>query len=259
VIEELRGRADLLRRMPALLMQTQETISALGRTVQTVHGEGGLLAAGSGAASSAPYGLGLHIELEQFVKSGLSPSQALQTATRNAADALGVLDELGTIERGKLADLIIVDRDVLTCPVDEVRDVKVLKTIVNGKVGPEPACPRDCLVDIALRWGSGYDTVLRSFVNIIATHKGGTHQSGFERGLVRTVNEQLRTTKLLKANDDAVIKDDVLEGLTAVVTVRLAEPQFEGQTKEILGTSPATRIVSHVVHRELTRVLSSSK
>jgi len=128
----------------------------------------------------------------------------------------------------------------------------------KGHMSPQEV-ERELAVDIALRWGTGYDTVLRSFVNIIATHKGGTHQSGFERGLVRTVNEQLRASKLLKTNDDAVIKDDVLEGLTAVVTVRLAEPQFEGQTKEILGTSPATRIVSHVVHRELTRALTSSK
>ena len=72
---------------------------------------------------------------------------------------------------------------------------------------------------------------------------------------MRTVNEQLRAAKLLKANDDPVVKDDVLEGLTAVVTVRLPEPQFEGQTKEVLGTSAATRIVSHVVHRELTKAL----
>jgi DNA gyrase subunit B len=118
---------------------------------------------------------------------------------------------------------------------------------------------RELTVDLALRWGNGYDTTVRSFVNIIATPKGGTHVSGFERGLVRTVNEQLRAAKLLKANDDAVVKDDVLEGLTAVVCVRLAEPQFEGQTKEVLGTSAATRIVSHVVHRELTRVLASTK
>ncbi|MGB2839144.1 MAG: DNA topoisomerase IV subunit B [Actinomycetes bacterium] len=118
---------------------------------------------------------------------------------------------------------------------------------------------RELTVDIALRWGSGYETTMRSFVNIIATPKGGTHVSGFERGLVRTVNEQLRAAKLLKVNEDPVVKDDVLEGLTGVVCVRLAEPQFEGQTKEVLGTSAATRIVSHVVHRELTNVLTSTK
>jgi DNA gyrase subunit B len=114
-------------------------------------------------------------------------------------------------------------------------------------------------VDVALRWGSGYDTTVRSFVNVIATPKGGTHLAGFERALVRVVNDQLRTTKLLKASDDPVTKEDVLEGLTAVVTVRLPEPQFEGQTKEILGTSAASRIVSQVVGKELRTFLTSTK
>ncbi|WP_026120489.1 DNA gyrase/topoisomerase IV subunit B [Nocardiopsis potens] len=118
---------------------------------------------------------------------------------------------------------------------------------------------RDLDVDVALRWGSGYESTVRSFVNVIATPKGGTHITGFERALVRVVNDQLRATKLLKASDDAVTKEDVLEGLTAVVTVRLPEPQFEGQTKEILGTSAASRIVSAVVGNQLREFLSSTK
>ncbi|MEU0492711.1 DNA gyrase/topoisomerase IV subunit B [Nocardiopsis changdeensis] len=113
-------------------------------------------------------------------------------------------------------------------------------------------------VDVALRWGTGYDTTVRSFVNVIATPKGGTHITGFERALVRVINDQLRAVKLLKNSDDPVTKDDTQEGLTAVVTVRLPEPQFEGQTKEILGTSAAARIVSQVVGRELREFLTST-
>ncbi|MFI0418205.1 type IIA DNA topoisomerase subunit B [Spongiactinospora sp. 9N601] len=118
---------------------------------------------------------------------------------------------------------------------------------------------RELTVDVALRWGKGYDTTVRSFVNVIATPKGGTHLTGFERALHRTVNEQLRETRLLKNGDDPVLKEDILEGLTAVVTVRVPEPQFEGQTKEVLGTSAATRIVSHVVSRELKEVFAAPK
>jgi DNA gyrase subunit B len=118
---------------------------------------------------------------------------------------------------------------------------------------------RDLEVDVALRWGSGYESTLRSFVNVIATPKGGTHVSGFEKALVKVLNEQLRSARLLKVGDDGVLKDDILEGLTAVVTVRLPEPQFEGQTKEILGTSAATRIVSQVVSRELAAMFESPK
>jgi len=114
---------------------------------------------------------------------------------------------------------------------------------------------RDLAVDIALRWDSGYDTVTRSFVNVIATPKGGTHVAGFERALVSTVNDQLRGNRLLKVGDEKVIKEDVLEGLTAVVSVRLPEPQFEGQTKEVLGTPAASRIVGQVVSTELGNFL----
>ncbi|WP_405019479.1 type IIA DNA topoisomerase subunit B [Kitasatospora sp. NBC_00070] len=118
---------------------------------------------------------------------------------------------------------------------------------------------RELGVDIALRWGAGYDTTLRSFVNIIATPKGGTHVTGFERSLAKTVNEALRSGKLLRVAEDDITKDDATEGLTAVVTVRLAEPQFEGQTKEVLGTSAANRIVAAVVAKELKAFLTSAK
>jgi DNA gyrase subunit B len=114
---------------------------------------------------------------------------------------------------------------------------------------------RELAVDVALRWDGGYDTVTRSFVNVIATPKGGTHVAGFERAIVKTVNEQLRAAKLLKNGDEPVTKDDVLEGLTAVIAVRLPEPQFEGQTKEVLGTPAASRIVAQVVSAELRTFL----
>ena len=128
----------------------------------------------------------------------------------------------------------------------------------KGHMSPQEV-ERELGVDIALRWGTGYETSVRSYVNIIATPKGGTHVQGFERALTKTFNDTLRTTRLLKAGDPDVIKDDVLEGMTAVVTVRLAEPQFEGQTKEVLGTPAVTRIVSRVVAAELKTFLTSTK
>ncbi len=110
---------------------------------------------------------------------------------------------------------------------------------------------RELGVDIALRWSDGYDNTIRSFVNVIATPSGGTHLTGFERSVTKVLNEQLRSAKVLKANEDNVTKDDVLEGMTAVVTVRVPEPQFEGQTKEVLGTPAASRIVAAVVSKQL--------
>ena len=118
---------------------------------------------------------------------------------------------------------------------------------------------RDMEVDIAIRWGNGYENTVRSFVNIIATPKGGTHVQGFERALTKVFNEFLRSTGTLKKNEQDVIKDDILEGLTAVITVRLQEPQFEGQTKEILGTPAAAKIVQQVVTDELRNFFTTTK
>ncbi len=126
----------------------------------------------------------------------------------------------------------------------------------KGHLHPQEV-ERELAVDVALRWSGGYDSDVRSFVNIIATPKGGTHLAGFERAMVRVLNEQLKATKVLRAAEDPVTKDDVLEGMTAVVAVRLAEPQFEGQTKEILGTPAASRIVTGVVTKELTAWLTN--
>ncbi|HZR50531.1 MAG TPA: DNA topoisomerase IV subunit B [Streptosporangiaceae bacterium] len=110
---------------------------------------------------------------------------------------------------------------------------------------------RELSVDVAVQWSTGYESVIRSFVNVIATPHGGTHVTGFERAIVRALNDQLRAARLLKNGDEPVTKEDVLEGMVAVVSVRLPEPQFEGQTKEVLGTPAASRIVGKVVGDKL--------
>lgn len=123
---------------------------------------------------------------------------------------------------------------------------------------------RECHVDVALRWGTGYETEVRSFVNIISTPKGGTHLTGFEQALVKTLRKQVEANaRRLKVSTrdsgDRIEKDDIMAGLTAVLTVRLAEPQFEGQTKEVLGTAPVRQVVAKVVETELTALLTSTK
>ena len=118
---------------------------------------------------------------------------------------------------------------------------------------------REMGVDIALKWGNGYETTMRSFVNIIATPKGGTHVQGFERSITKIINDAARSAGILKKNEADVIKDDVLEGLTAVITVRMTEPQFEGQTKEVLGTNAAIKIVGNVVSDGLKAFFNTSK
>ncbi|MDR0626089.1 MAG: DNA topoisomerase IV subunit B, partial [Bifidobacteriaceae bacterium] len=128
---------------------------------------------------------------------------------------------------------------------------------------------RTCEVEVALRWGTGYDTAVKSFVNIIATPKGGTHLQGFEQGLLKAIRGQVeansRRLKMGGKNGgrngaaERIEKDDVLAGLTAILAVRLAEPQFEGQTKEVLGTAPVRSIVAKVVAKGLNKRLTSTK
>jgi DNA gyrase subunit B len=118
---------------------------------------------------------------------------------------------------------------------------------------------RHCEVDIALRWGTSYDTVVQSFCNVVRTGHGGSHQNGFERALLKTLNEALRTSKVLKVKDDDVAKDDVLEGLTAVITVKVPEPQYLGQTKDELGTPGVSRIVADVVAKGLKAELLDNR
>ena len=119
---------------------------------------------------------------------------------------------------------------------------------------------RECEVDIAIRWGTGYDITVQSFVNIIATPKGGTHLAGFEQGLVRFFRKQIEeNARRLKAGSDKPDKDDILTGLTAVVSVRVPEPQFEGQTKEVLGTAAVKQIVNRAIVSGLTARFASTK
>src|SRR5690606_34971742 len=94
-------------------------------------------------------------------------------------------------------------------------------------------------VEIALQYNDGYATNLYSFANNIHTHEGGTHEAGFKSALTRVINDYARKNNLLKDNETNLTGDDVREGLTAIVSVKLPDPQFEGQTKTKLGNSEA--------------------
>ncbi|MEW1708027.1 DNA topoisomerase IV subunit B [Microbacterium sp. NPDC089190] len=154
-------------------------------------------------------------------------------------------------------DAAVTDTWRLTGTGTFTETVPVLQT--GGSMIPTEV-QRECEVDIAVRWGTGYDTTVRSFVNIIATPKGGTHQQGFEQGLMKVLRSQVeQNARKLKVGNDKIEKDDILAGLSAVLTVRLPEPQFEGQTKEVLGTPAVRQIVASVVQKELAALFASAK
>jgi DNA gyrase subunit B len=109
----------------------------------------------------------------------------------------------------------------------------------------------DGQVEVAMQWNSSYQESIFSFANNINTHEGGSHLSGFRSALTRTLNAYARSKGLLKEKDENLTGDDVREGLTAVISVKLADPQFEGQTKTKLGNPPIEGLVKESVNRKL--------
>ncbi|MCS0635216.1 DNA topoisomerase (ATP-hydrolyzing) subunit B [Streptomyces sp. LP05-1] len=107
-------------------------------------------------------------------------------------------------------------------------------------------------VEIAMQWNSQYTEGVYSFANTIHTHEGGTHEEGFRAALTGLVNRYARDRKLLREKDDNLTGEDIREGLTAIISVKLGEPQFEGQTKTKLGNTEAKTFVQKVVHEHLT-------
>lgn len=108
-----------------------------------------------------------------------------------------------------------------------------------------------CQVEIALQYHDGYNDLILSFANNIRTHEGGTHELGFKTALTRLVNDYARKANILKENEGNVSGEDIREGLTAVISVKLLEPQFEGQTKTKLGNSEMRGIVDSFLYEEL--------
>ncbi|RGF39300.1 DNA topoisomerase (ATP-hydrolyzing) subunit B [Roseburia sp. AF42-8] len=114
------------------------------------------------------------------------------------------------------------------------------------------------LVEVAMQHNDAYNEATYSFVNNIITPEGGTHLAGFRNALTKTFNEYARANKILKDSEPALFGDDIREGLTAIVSIKIEEPQFEGQTKQKLGNSEARGAVDSVVSEQLTYFLEQN-
>jgi DNA gyrase subunit B len=139
--------------------------------------------------------------------------------------------------------------------VDFVKYLNHGKDTVNSKPiyfeadGPEGA------VEIAMQWNSGYSDAVLAFANNINTHEGGTHLDGFKNALTRTINEYARRQGILKEKDENLSGEDIREGLAAIISVKLTDPQFEGQTKTKLGNTEMRGLVQSVVTQGLSEYL----
>ena len=116
-----------------------------------------------------------------------------------------------------------------------MRHLNASKDALFKRVAHFEASDADQEVEAALQWNTGYYEGIHSYANGIATIEGGMHEEGFKKALTNVVNRYARAAKLLKEKDDNLLGEDIREGLTAIVSVKLREPQFEGQTKAKLG------------------------
>jgi DNA gyrase subunit B len=115
-------------------------------------------------------------------------------------------------------------------------------------------------IEVAFRWGTGYERTVECFTNTIRNVHGGTHRKGFERALVRALADAIRNTRgLLKPKEDVPVLDDFLEGMTAVIHVRVPEPQFTSQTKDELSTAGVTRVVQNLIEAHLKEYVDGRK
>lgn len=141
--------------------------------------------------------------------------------------------------------------------VDFVKYLNEGKEIIAGISRPIyfDTSNEDGEVEVSLQWNTGYNETIMAFANNIHTHEGGTHLDGFKNALTRTINDYARKKGILKEKDSNLSGDDVREGLTAVISVKLHDPQFEGQTKTKLGNSEIRGLVQSAVTSELADFL----
>ncbi len=132
------------------------------------------------------------------------------------------------------------------------------KETVNDKVVYLSGESDEGAVEVAMQWNGSYQESIFSFANNINTHEGGTHLSGFRSALTRTLNRYAREKGILKEKEDNLAGEDVREGLTAVISAKLAEPQFEGQTKTKLGNPGMQGFVESVVNQALAEFLEEN-
>ncbi len=134
---------------------------------------------------------------------------------------------------------------------DFVRYLNASKDPVHGSVIEFAEDGDGIAVEIAMQWSSSYSESVHTFANTINTAEGGTHEEGFRAALTSIVNRYAREQKLLREKDENLSGEDVREGLTAIVSIKLAEPQFEGQTKTKLGNTEAKSFVQKVCNEHL--------
>lgn len=139
--------------------------------------------------------------------------------------------------------------------IDFTRHLNASKEALFKKVGYFNQSEADQEVEVALQWNTGYYEGIHSFANGISTNEGGMHEEGFKKSLTNVVNKYAKAKNQLKANDENLLGEDIREGLTAIISVKLRDPQFEGQTKAKLGNVSIRSLVERATNEKLNEWL----
>ncbi len=183
-------------------------------------------------------------------------NKGLRIALRDEREAsrYETQEEDGTIVQVQPSDVFLYERGLVDYVeyLNRVRKAEVVNdVIIDFEAEDTGRDGKDISLEVAMQWTTSYSENVFTYANTINTHEGGTHEEGFRAALTTLVNKYARAKNLLKEKDDNLTGDDVREGLTAVISVKLSEPQFEGQTKTKLGNTEAKAFVQKVVGDQL--------
>jgi DNA gyrase subunit B len=189
-----------------------------------------------------------------------SDPDIFETTDYNAETIARRLQEMAFLNKGlvlSLTDRRVPDHETRAFHhpgglIDYVRHINRVKEPIQPSIIAFDGAGDGHEVEVAMQWNAGYSESVHTFANTINTHEGGTHEEGFRAALTNVVNRYAKDKKLLKDKDPNLTGDDIREGLAAIISVKVAEPQFEGQTKTKLGNAAIRSFVQKVCHEELT-------
>ncbi|HEY9477417.1 MAG TPA: DNA topoisomerase (ATP-hydrolyzing) subunit B [Microbacteriaceae bacterium] len=176
-----------------------------------------------------------------------------QMAFLNKGLTISLTDERGQDGNTEPVEVVYLYEKGLVDYVEYLNSAKKIEVVHPEIISFESEdTERKISVEVAMQWTNSYQESVHTYANTINTHEGGTHEEGFRAALTTLVNKYAREKGILKEKDDNLTGDDVREGLTAVISVKLAEPQFEGQTKTKLGNTEAKSFVQRITGDQLT-------
>lgn len=179
-------------------------------------------------------------------------NKGLRIALRDERPASAIEDEVdGTVVTRQPAEVFLYERGLVDY-VEYLNKVRKAEVVNDEIIAFESEdTERKISLELAMQWTTSYTENVFTYANTINTHEGGTHEEGFRAALTSLVNRYARANNLLKEKDENLSGDDVREGLTAVISIKLGEPQFEGQTKTKLGNTEAKAFTQKIVNEQL--------